>query len=157
MHVVIVDDEQWIVAGLNKILTRQYPDMRVSAFTDPLAAEMFMNTCLPDLLITDIRMPQLSGLELIARMRDAGLRHYAVLTGLNDVHLLQESIRIQVTDYLIKPVSKAELFALIDRVTQSLARLRQEDGSAAPVRAVRSAGGGYLRHGGLPHHAAFPG
>lgn len=127
MHVVIVDDEQWIVAGLNKILTRQYPDMRVSAFTDPLAAEMFMNTCLPDLLITDIRMPQLSGLELIARMRDAGLRHYAVLTGLNDVHLLQESIRIQVTDYLIKPVSKAELFALIDRVTQSLARLRQED------------------------------
>lgn len=120
MYVVLVDDEQWIVAGLKKILEKRYPDMVIRCFTDPLEAAQFMKDDLPDLLITDIRMPQLSGMELIAQMREAGLRYYAVLTGLNDIQLLQESIRIQVSDYLIKPVNKAELFALIERITEQM-------------------------------------
>lgn len=120
MYVVLVDDEQWIVAGLKKILEKNYPDMMVRCFTDPLVAIQSMREELPDLLITDIRMPQLSGMELIAQMREAGLRYYAVLTGLNDIHLLQESIRIPVSDYLIKPVNKAELFSLIERVTKQI-------------------------------------
>ena len=120
MYVVLVDDEQWIVAGLKKILEKNYSDMTIRCFTDPLVAIQSMKEDLPDLLITDIRMPQLSGMELIAQMREAGLRYYAVLTGLNDIQLLQESIRIQVSDYLIKPVNKAELFALIERVTKQI-------------------------------------
>lgn len=128
MYVVLVDDEQWIVAGLKKILEKRYPDMAIRCFTDPLEAMQSMKGDLPDLLITDIRMPQLSGMELIAQMREAGLRYYAVLTGLNDIQLLQESIRIQVSDYLIKPVNKAELFALIERVTEQMeAHKRQQE------------------------------
>lgn len=120
MYVVLVDDEQWIVTGLNKILEKHYPDMRIQCFTDPLQAEKHMLAELPDLLITDIRMPNLTGMELISRMREAGLKYYAVLTGINDIHLLQESIRIQVSDYLIKPVSKPELFAMVDRVIEQM-------------------------------------
>lgn len=127
MRVAVVDDEQWIVAGLKKIIERQYPDFQVYTFTDPLEAASQMTADMPDLLITDIRMPQLSGMELIARMREAGLRYYAVLTGLNDVPLFQESIRMQVSDYLIKPVNKIELFALIDRVVERLRQQRQAE------------------------------
>lgn len=116
MYVVLVDDEQWIVTGLNKILEKRYPEMRIRCFTDPRQAAVHMMEHMPDLLITDIRMPKISGMELIAQMRDAGLKYYAVLTGMNDVQLLQESIRMQVSDYLIKPVNKTELFALIDRI-----------------------------------------
>lgn len=120
MYVVLVDDEQWIVTGLNKILEKRYPDMRIQCFTDPQQAAAHMMEHMPDLLITDIRMPQISGMELIARMREVGLKYYAVLTGMNDVQLLQESIRMQVSDYLIKPVNKTELFALMDRVIGQL-------------------------------------
>ncbi len=116
MYVVLVDDEQWIVTGLNKILEKRYPEMRIQCFTDPQQAAVHMMEHMPDLLITDIRMPRISGMELIAQMREAGLKYYAVLTGINDVQLLQESIRMQVSDYLIKPVNKTELFALMDRV-----------------------------------------
>ena len=120
VYVVLVDDEQWIVTGLKKILENHYPGIRIQAFTDPREAAAHMLDETPDLLITDIRMPQLSGMELLAQMREAGLKYYAVLTGMNDVQLLQESIRIQVSDYLIKPVNKAELFALVDRVAAQL-------------------------------------
>lgn len=126
MYVVLVDDEQWIVAGLKKILEKNYPDMSIVCYTDPAKAMQAMKESLPDLLITDIRMPQMSGMELIAQMREAGLRYYAVLTGLNDVHLLQESIRIQVSDYLIKPVNKAELFAMVERVRTQLEENRRQ-------------------------------
>lgn len=120
MYVVLVDDEQWIVSGLKKILENRYPGFAIQTFTDPRQAAVHMQENIPDLLITDIRMPQLSGMELLAQMREAGLKYYAVLTGMNDVHLLQESIRIQVSDYLIKPVNKTELFALVDRVAAQL-------------------------------------
>lgn len=130
MYVVLVDDEQWIVTGLNKILEKRYPEIHIRCFTDPQQAAVHMMEHMPDLLITDIRMPQISGMELIAQMREAGLKYYAVLTGMNDVQLLQESIRMQVSDYLIKPVNKAELFALMDRVIGQL----QADQSRQQVR-----------------------
>lgn len=120
MYVVLVDDEQWIVTGLKKILENRYPAITIQTFTDPREAAAHMGENPPDLLITDIRMPHMSGMELLAQMREAGLKYYAVLTGMNDVHLLQESIRIQVSDYLIKPVNKTELFALVDRVLAQL-------------------------------------
>lgn len=52
---------------------------------------------------------------------------YAVLTGLDDVPLLQESIRLRVSDYLIKPVNKEELFSLIDRTQEQLKQEKQND------------------------------
>lgn len=120
MRIAIVDDEQLIVDGLKKIISRRYPDADLSGFTDPAEALLTLSRKLPDLLISDIRMPEMDGFTLIAAMRERGLIHYAILTGLNDVPLLQESIRLRVADYLIKPVNKDELFALIDRVQEAL-------------------------------------
>lgn len=127
MRIALVDDERLIIEGLKKIIGRKYPDMEIEAFTDPLFAFEQLENRLPDLLITDIRMPGVTGLELIARFREKGLRCYAVLTGLDDVPLLQESIRLRVSDYLIKPVNKEELFALIERTRQQLAKEEKND------------------------------
>ncbi len=124
MRISLVDDEQLIVDGLRKILSRQFPEAEVVTSTDPASALKRMETELPDLLITDLRMPEITGLELIARARKAGVKYCAVLTGLDEVPLLQESIRLQVCDYLIKPVNKKELFDMITRVQE---QIRQED------------------------------
>ncbi len=123
MRIMLVDDEQLIVDGLKKIILRRFPGAEVSACTDPAEALEQMRREKPELLITDIRMPEITGLQLIPKAREAGVRYCAVLTGLDDVPLLQESIRLQVCDYLIKPVNKEELFALILRTEE---RIRQE-------------------------------
>ena len=116
MKIVVVDDEQLIVTGLSRIIRKQYPDITVIEFTDPLEALDHISRQGTDLMITDIRMPGMSGLKLVSGVRAHGVRYCAVLTGLTDIPLLQESIRQQVCDYLIKPVNKAELYAMIDRV-----------------------------------------
>ena len=123
MYTMLVDDEQWIVRGLAGILRKRYPDMELALFTDPAEALAAVAERMPDLLVTDIRMPQMTGLELLEGVRALGLRFYAVLTGVDDVKTIQESMRLQATDYLIKPVNKAELYRLIDAVQARLAEL----------------------------------
>lgn len=127
MRIIVVDDEQWIVTGLVKIIDKRFPQHEVQSFTDPNDALATMQTMLPDLLITDIRMDQMDGMTLISKVRELGLKHYAVLTGLEEVPLLQEGIRLQLTDYLIKPVNKTELYALIERVDAKLSMLNKSE------------------------------
>jgi CheY-like chemotaxis protein len=64
-HVFVVDDEVQITQTLALILTRE--GFRVSAFNNPLEALESMKTTSPDLLISDVMMPQLSGVELAIR------------------------------------------------------------------------------------------
>ena len=138
MKIAVVDDERLIVDGLIRIIGRQYPEAELQGFTDAREALARLSSRLPDLLITDIRMPEMDGFALIAAMKQKGLSHYAILTGLNDVPLLQESIRLRVADYLIKPVSKPELFALIDRVREALSA-SSENETAALARHFQAA------------------
>ncbi len=121
MRMMLVDDEQLIVDGLKKIISRQFPDVETRGFTDPVQALEALKTNPGFLLITDIRMPGMTGLQLIQKAREAGVKYCAVLTGLEDVPLLQESIRLQVCDYLIKPVNKEELYSLIRRILKQTA------------------------------------
>lgn len=68
-HVFVVDDEPLITESLALILTRE--GFEVSSFTNPLdALEQIMATP-PDLLISDVMMPQLSGLDLAIQLRKA--------------------------------------------------------------------------------------
>lgn len=124
MKIVLVDDEQWIVTGLARILNKQYPDMQIRTYTNPLQALGEIAGDMPDLMITDIHMPQMNGLHLIEQVRALGLRFYAVLTGLDDIELVKQSIWLQVADYLIKPVNKSELFHLVNHVEEQLADIR---------------------------------
>ncbi len=123
MKIVLVDDELNIVSGLSYMIRKRYGEAEIRPFTDPQEALEAMTRDMPDLLITDIKMPEMSGLELIRQVRKMGLRFYAVLTGLDDVRLMQDSIRLQVSDYLFKPINKQELFSLIDRVAAQLQQI----------------------------------
>ena len=122
MKILLVDDEQLIVDGLKKIISRQFPEVEPYAVTDPIQALETMKKDLPTLLITDIRMPEMTGLQLIHQAKEIGVKNCAVLTGLDDVPLFQESIRLQVCDYLIKPVNKEELYTLIQRIQEQTVR-----------------------------------
>jgi len=64
-HVFVVDDEIQITQSLALILSRE--GFRVSSFNNPLDAWERMKTVSPDLLISDVMMPQLSGVELAIR------------------------------------------------------------------------------------------
>ena len=102
---LIADDEEIIRSGLSRLLARD-PDLEVAALAEDgeqaleLAAER-----LPDLLLVDINMPFLNGLEFIERLE--GVLRGAVIiviTGYDDFSYAQQALRLGVFDYLLKPV-----------------------------------------------------
>ena len=74
----------------------------------------------PDLLITDIRMPVMNGLELLEQVRNyCPLTKFIIISGFSDFAYAQKAIRLKVSEYLLKPVDPEEL-------TQALGNIRKQ-------------------------------
>ena len=109
--VMIVDDEP-----LNIEVTQAYLEeagfSRFVTSSDPAAALHLMLNERPHVLLLDLNMPQLSGFDIMARMRaDPALRHIPtiVLTSSNDAATKLKSLEIGAMDFLAKPVDPTEL------------------------------------------------
>lgn len=81
----------------------------------------------PDILITDIRMPFLDGLELCKLVKkELPDIKILILSGYDEFDYAKEAIRLGVTEYLLKPVSSAKLMEVLERVSKSI-RQEKED------------------------------
>lgn len=132
-RVLVVDDEKEIRNGL----VSQFPwnDLGVgevySADDGDTALEM-IGDCKPDLVVTDIRMPRVSGLELVEQLgRDRFEGKVIVISGHEDFNYARQVMRFGVSDYLLKPLN-------LDEFTQSVA------GSLAELRARESLKSGMI-------------
>ena len=111
MQIVIVDDEAIIVRGLSKLIARIGDPFQVTGiFTRSKDALEFLQSHTADVLITDIRMPEMDGLSLIsqAKMAQKNL-HCIILTGYNDFDYARSALKLGAVDYLLKPVDDREL------------------------------------------------
>ena len=91
----------------------------------------------PNLIITDVRMPRMDGIEMMNRLREQGYGgHIIVLTAYNDFDYARSALRYGAADYLLKPFRDQELVAAIGRVRQKeeavLSRTAQDDLLALP-------------------------
>lgn len=85
-----------------------------------------LSACLdasPDLVVTDVRMPILGGLELAAAVRDASPRTQIVFVTAHDAHAV-EAFRLAAVDYLLKPITDAAFRECLARVERSLLAAR---------------------------------
>lgn len=75
----------------------------------------------PDILITDIKMPFMNGLELtsIVRTQKPDIK-IIIMSGHDEFSYAQEAIRLGVTDYCLKPISAAELIQILHKVSQKI-------------------------------------
>lgn len=109
--VVVADDEQELREALVRQVNWQAAGFSVagSAENGMEALEM-VETLKPDLLLTDIRMPFLSGIELARRVREIRPSlQIAFLSGYDDFEYARQGIQYNIVSYLLKPVSAAEL------------------------------------------------
>lgn len=73
----------------------------------------------PNLIITDVRMPRLDGIEMMNRLREQGCRaHVIVLTAHSDFSYARSALQFGADDYILKPFRDQELLAAIDKVRQ---------------------------------------
>ncbi|OXS61241.1 hypothetical protein B1A99_06945 [Cohnella sp. CIP 111063] len=152
--VMIIDDEPWIVKDLVAMLDWEARGFSIAAVSsDATEAEFLAGKQAPDLILCDIRMPGMSGLELMERLKR---RHPGVvflfMSAYSEFSYAVRAVQLGAFDYLIKPVGTGMLEAALDRVTSALSERNRERAKAAALRNTLLML--ELLDGGLPHRAA---
>lgn len=130
MKVVLVDDEPYILEGLSVIIDWEKEGFEIVGKTqDAGEALELVKKEEPDLLISDIKMPVMSGLDMIEEMRKQDIfdTYCVLLSGYSDFEYAKRAIKNDCLDYMLKPVDKEELLNV-------LAKVRQEKSKVKPVR-----------------------
>ena len=112
---LLIDDEKYIRNGLRAMISRAD-----SIFTDidecanGIQALQKLSQCRYDLVITDLNMPQIDGIELVARIDNMDYKPYTViLSGYDDFKYAQNAIKYGVKAYLLKPIDRSELLSIV--------------------------------------------
>jgi len=128
----VVDDEEAVRQSLAFLLTTAGYAVRVHASaTSFLSVAAELNRAC---LITDLRMPDLNGVELLRRMRASNIAMPAiVVTGHGDVPMAVEAMKAGALDFIEKPFDDAVLIDAISRAVENLEKNSEGDGNAAIV------------------------
>lgn len=115
-RVVLIDDDGVCLAMLSSRLRKRGFD--VCAYGDPREAMRQLPLDLPAAVITDLKMPHLSGLDVVQEVKHllgANAPPVLVVSATDEEAMLEEAFRLGATDYLLKPVNEAELGAKLER------------------------------------------
>lgn len=124
---LIVDDEKIILNGILRLPVWLSLDIHPVPAMTGLAALTLIEEQKFDLVITDIRMPEMDGLEFISRLRLISPQMpVVVLSGYDSFAYAKEAIRYGVTDYLLKPVSQLDISETVLRIFQKMEEQREE-------------------------------
>lgn len=127
--VLIVDDEPLVQVGIKSMLNWSELNMGICGTAmNGQAALQLVEEHSPDLIITDIKMPVMSGLELIRLCRECygnTRPHFIILTSYEDFHMVKEALAYQVSDYLVKIELTPE--TLRSAVSKILRRLQEAE------------------------------
>ena len=120
--VVLIDDEEIIVEGLKRVIDWQkYGCEVVDTAHDAVSGTKVIRSVRPDILFTDIKMSDQSGLSMLAGVRSEFPKmQVTVLTGYGDFSYAQEAIRLGVTRFLLKPSRMDEIDEALLTMTEYL-------------------------------------
>jgi two-component system response regulator YesN len=120
--VLIVDDEPYVLEGLRIMVDWEKHGFEICGeATNGEEAYELIKSLSPDVVITDIQMPYLNGLELIRRTIGElmAIPKFIILSGYTDFQYVQTAIRYKVIQYMSKPI-------IVEEVDEVLVKLRQE-------------------------------
>ena len=115
-RILIVDDSKPILCLLEVILQKRFD---VYAANDGFSAmNWLMEGNRPDIIISDLQMPNIDGIELISYLSNS--KYYdgvpvIVLSGTDEDEILKKCGNVQITDYITKPFDPADLLEKIDK------------------------------------------
>lgn len=134
LKVVIIDDVETIVEGLKTIVKWQnYGCEVVGTASDGLQGSSLIRKARPDIVITDIKMPNMDGLNMLAGLKsEFPDMQVTVLTGFRDFEYAQQAINLGVARFLLKPSKMVEIVEAIEFMSskaQAIKQLSEDSGS----------------------------
>lgn len=118
MKIVIVDDEPDIIKGIEFLLNAVGRDYHVTgrAFNGKEGAELVLEQH-PDIVMTDIKMPFLDGIEMIRLLKEQGsTSEFVLLSGYAEFEYAKKAMLLGVRYYLTKPMDEEELYEIIENI-----------------------------------------
>lgn len=127
MKVVVVEDEALVRRGI--VLTVDWAGVDcavVGEAADGMEGLEIIRESQPDLIVTDIKMPRLDGIEMVRQLREEGNRaHVIILTAYSDFSYAQAALKLGAVDFLLKPFQDGEL-------EEAVTRLKSRVGPSGP-------------------------
>jgi two-component system, LytTR family, response regulator len=114
MNCIIIDDEEHCIETLTYLLETHFSGVKILAScTDATKAYALIEELNPDFIFLDIEMPFLNGFDLLSKFED--LFFEVIFTTAYDSYAIK-AIKFSALDYLLKPISKDELAAAIEKI-----------------------------------------
>ena len=121
--ILIVDDDKLLQASLDDILSESYDTLIAGSGEEAL--RLFKSRPV-DLVMLDIRLPGINGIETLRRMKEIGGEAVVIMmTAYEDVKSVISSMKMGAFDYLVKPLDIEELEVIIDKALENL-KLKRE-------------------------------
>lgn len=133
--VFIVDDERVIAEGLEKLIDWNGLECETRSFTCSAEAYGAAIGEIPDIIITDIKMPFMNGLELIKKLKSEGVdSDVIILSGYSEFEYARKGIELGVNTYLLKPVEQKDLESVVREVINRIKKEESEQKQLARMR-----------------------
>lgn len=116
---MVVEDEQVIREGIKVLLEEVIMGYEVLwEATNGQRALEILNIEIPELIITDIRMPKMDGIDFITLLKEKYKEvPVIVVSGYDDFIYVREALRLGVKDYLLKPINRKELTSILETIS----------------------------------------
>lgn len=137
--VMIVEDEDMVRNGI--VMTIDWAALNCQVVGEAGNGQEGVDKaqCLkPDLVVTDLKMPRMDGVEMIAQLRSKGCQaRFVILTAFGDFKFAQSALRLGVSDYLLKPLKDGDLEQALRRI------ISQMDGEKQTEKQTESSVNGF--------------
>lgn len=131
--ILVIDDEPAVLEGLREFLEDEGYDVH-EAHEGQEGLEVFQ-AVEPEVVMTDLRMPGLSGMELISRIKHLDPHiPIIVVTGYGSLNTAMDAIRLHVFDFITKPIDLGFLKSSLDRARMVVSEARQIEMEVSSLR-----------------------
>ncbi|MEK4436654.1 response regulator transcription factor [Paenibacillus sp. FSL K6-2862] len=122
MRLLIVDDGHYVVEYMKHLLDwKSFGIQQIETTTNSIEAREWLNQRHVDILITDIRMPEVSGIDLLQHIHQHNLlTKVIILSGYSQFEYAQQGIRLGALDYLLKPVDKDDVEKAMNKAIHNI-------------------------------------
>lgn len=127
-NVLIVDDEKIEREGLKYLLSREEGERNVFEASNGKQALQIIRSEDIQLVLTDIKMPHMDGLELSRRAKEENpALQIIIFSGYSDFTFAQEAIRYGVTEYILKPVNPEDFHKVIQKAEKVIEQRKKKE------------------------------